>query len=203
MVDEAHLEPTDNGEVNEAHLDPTGSDKVNEAHLESSDSGRVATTDGWFVLHASEAPWLRSERFGLGCRFEGQTRFPQIGVNLRVLEPGKPACLYHRENAQEDFFVLSGECILVVEEQERRLRTGHFVHCPAGTTHVFVGSGEKPCVILMIGHRPAAEELCYPVSEAAAKYGASVAEETPDPRKAYGEMKLEPIEPIWPLYGVE
>ncbi|MDH3283736.1 MAG: hypothetical protein OEQ13_03275, partial [Acidobacteriota bacterium] len=92
---------------------------VKEAEFESSPNGKVVTTEGWFALHASEAPWIRSERFGLGCRFEGQTRFPQIGVNLRILEPGTPACLYHRENAQENFFVLSGECTLVVEEQER------------------------------------------------------------------------------------
>ena len=176
---------------------------VQEAHLEQTANGKVPTTDGWFVMHASEAPWFRSEKFGLGCRFEGQTPFPDIGINLRVLEPGKPACLYHREDAQEDFFVLSGECVLVVEEQERRLRSGDFVHCPAGANHVFVGAGDGPCVVLMIGSRPDPLELCYPVSEAAAKYGASVDKETADQREAYGERSIEPTAPIWPLYGVE
>ena len=174
---------------------------VEEARLEQTDNGKSPATDGWFVLHIAEAPWLRSERFGRGCRVEGNTRFPEIGFNLRVLEPGKPACLYHRENAQEDFLVLSGECTLVVEEQERQLRAGHFVHCPAETNHVFVGDGDGPCVVLMIGHRPVREQICYPVSKAAARHGASVSQETADPSEAYGEMQLEPTEPIWPLFG--
>jgi uncharacterized cupin superfamily protein len=176
---------------------------VDEARLETTDNGKIPATEGWFALHVSEAPWFRNDRFGQGCRFEGSTPFPEIGVNLRVIRPGQPACLYHRENAQENFFVLSGECTLVVEEQERPLRAGHFVHCPAGTNHVFVGAGDGPCVILMIGHRPDPIELCYPVSETAAKYGGSAEEETPDPRKAYGERILEPTPARWPLYGVE
>jgi len=173
---------------------------VDEADLERTLGGTVATGDGWFVLHTSDAPWMRSARFGAGCRFEGRARFPQVGVNLRVVEPGTPACLYHRENAQEDFFVISGKGTLVVEEQERPLRAGDFVHCPAGTNHVLVGAGNAPCVILMIGYRPDHEELCYPVSAAAAKYGASVAEETPNQREAYGERDIEPTAPMWPLW---
>jgi uncharacterized cupin superfamily protein len=174
---------------------------VEEARIEETESGKVVAGDGWFVLHLSEAEWLRSERFGSGVRFEGRTRFPQTGIHLRVLEPGKPACLYHRENAQEDFLVIAGECILVVEEQERHLRAGHFVHCPAETDHVFVGAGDGPCVVLMVGDRPEEEVLCYPVSEVAAKHGASVAEETPDHRKAYGPRNIVPIPPMWPLPG--
>ncbi len=176
---------------------------VDEASLERTPGGTVATSDGWFVLHTSDAPWMRSARFGAGCRFEGQARFPQVGINLRVLEPGTPACLYHRENAQEDFFVISGKGTLVVEEQERSLRAGDFVHCPAETNHVLVGAGDGPCVILMIGYRPDQEELCYPVSAAAAKYGGSVAEETPSQKEAYGSMDIEPIAPMWPLYGAD
>ena len=116
---------------------------IKEAELEITEHGKRPANDGWFAVHVSEAAWLHTERFGSGCRFEGQARFPQIGVNIRMIEPGQPACLYHRENAQENFFVVSGECILVVEEQERRLRAGHFVHCPPETNHVFVGSGSK------------------------------------------------------------
>lgn len=96
--------------------------------------------------------------------------------------------------------MISGEGTLVVEEQQRPLRAGDFVHCPAGTNHVLVGAGNGPCVILMIGYRPDREELCYPVSAAAAKYGASVAEETPNQREAYGERDIEPIAPMWPLW---
>lgn len=176
---------------------------VEEAHLEETEHGKIVTDDGWFVLHASEAPWMSTERFGGGCRFEGNIVFPDIGVHLRTIEPGQPACLYHREEAQEDFFVVAGECILVVEEQERHLKAGHFIHCPPGTNHVFVGAGEERCVILMIGHRPEKQAICYPVSEVAAKYGASVETETPDPREAYGDLQREPTDAIWPLYGVD
>jgi len=176
---------------------------MEEARLERTDNGKIPATDGWFVLHTAEAPWLRSKRFGRGCRFEGPEGFPQIGVNIRMLDPGEPACLYHRENAQENFLVLSGECTLVVEEEERSLQAGHFVHCPPGTDHVFVGAGEGPCVILMIGHRPEREELCYPVSEAAARYGASVEKETSDQAEAYGGFDIEPVEPVWPLWGAD
>lgn len=176
---------------------------VEEARFEETEQGKFVTNDGWFTLHVSEAPWMATERFGKGCRFEGMTRFPDVGVNLRIIEPGQPACLYHREEAQEDFFVMAGECLLVVEEQERHLKAGHFVHCPPGTNHVFVGAGDERCVILMIGHHPETEAICYPVSGVAAKHGASVETETLDPRDAYGEIQREPTDPIWPLYGVD
>jgi len=160
-------------------------------------------TPSWFVLHAAEAPWIRSRRFGRICNFEGDARFPQVGVNLHVIDPGQPACLYHREDAQEDFFVLSGECWVLIEEREIPLRAGHFVHCPPGTNHVFVGAGKEPCSILMIGYRPHEVSLRYPVSPLAAKYGASAASETPDPREAYDEWPVfgEPATPAWPPGG--
>ena len=52
----------------------------------------------------------------------------------------------------------------------------------------------------MVGYRPETDEVVYPVSEAAAKYGASVEKETPSQAEAYGEIKIEPIEP---LYGAD
>jgi uncharacterized cupin superfamily protein len=176
---------------------------VEEARIADTPGGRVAETDGWFVVHAAEVPWVTSARFGGGARFEGADRFPELGFHLRVLEPGVPACLYHSESVQEDFFVISGECTLVVEEQERSLRAGHFVHCPAGTRHVFVGAGDGPCAIIMVGHRSPEATVLYPVSPAADRYGASVATETTNPGEAYGDRELEPSQPQWPLYGVE
>ncbi|MFQ5748491.1 MAG: cupin domain-containing protein [Planctomycetota bacterium] len=169
------------------------------AELKKEGKGWNPVTPGWFVLHAAEAPWVRSRRFGRICNFEGGSRFPQIGVNLHVIDPGQPACLYHREDAQEDFFVLSGECRVLIEEEEIPLQGGHFVHCPPGTNHVFVGAGEGPCTILMIGYRPPELSLCYPASPLAAKHGASADSETPDPREAYDEWPVfgEPVEPEW------
>lgn len=172
---------------------------MNEAHLKQTDNGKVAVDDGWYTLHAEEAAWFRSERFGTLCRFEGDVPFPDIGINLRVLEPGQPACLYHREDAQENFFVLAGECRLIIEGEERLLRAGHFVHCPPQAHHVFVGAGDGPCAILAVGRRRADEGLCYPVNETAARYGASVDLETGDPAVAYAGAERAPTTPRWPV----
>ena len=174
---------------------------VEQAHVEETDEGSVVKTDGWYVTHTSELRWRTNERFGDLCEFEGDASFPEVGVNLRVLQPGQPASLYHAENAQEDFLVLSGECTALLEGQEISLRVGHYVHCPEWTKHVFVGAGDAPCVLLMIGARPEKRELHYPVDELAASHGASVDEETDDPREAYGEVPLfvEPKRAPWTL----
>ena len=79
--------------------------------------------EGWFVLNARDARWGEGD-FGAFTRFEGDVRFPQVGINLNVLAPGQPACLYHGENEQEDFLVLSGECLLLIEGEEWPLRAG-------------------------------------------------------------------------------
>lgn len=174
-----------------------------EATLERTENGTTVKADGWFALHATEAAWRSNERFGVLCSFEGEARYPQLGINLRVLQPGQPASLYHQETCQEDFYVVAGECILLVEEQERRLRAGHFVHCPAGTRHAFIGAGDGPCAILMVGARSGDKKLLYPVSEAAARHRASVESETSEPRQAYGKTPVYdvPAEPVWPLAG--
>src|SRR5439155_1337408 len=144
---------------------------VPEAPLETTDSGLVPKGEGWFVVNAKEARWFEHEKFGSGTGFEGEPEFSQLGINIGVLEPGQPACMYHRENQQEDFLVLFGECLLVVEGQERPLKSWDFVHCPPETNHVFVGAGDGPCGILPIGHRPPrdAAQLGYPVDETARK----------------------------------
>jgi uncharacterized cupin superfamily protein len=157
-----------------------------EARLDDSGAGLAPASDGWFVVNVRDSVWLTSDRTGSLCPFESrQFWFPQVGIRLRVLEPGQPNALYHSESQQEAFLVLSGECKLLVEGEERLLRAWDFFHCPAGTEHIFVGAGEGPCVILMVGARSDDEQLLYPVSELAAGYGASVEEETSDPEQAY------------------
>ena len=127
--------------------------------------------------------------------------FGDFGVNVRVLWPGQPNAMYHAESGQEGFLVLAGECTLVVEAQERPLRQWDYFHCPPNTRHVFVGAGDGPCAILMIGLRPKEETLYYPVSDVAAKYGASAAEETYEPDEAYADWpdEYQPVRLPWPL----
>jgi uncharacterized cupin superfamily protein len=164
---------------------------VPEAPLGETEAGLLPEGDGWFVLNVGDAAALHSDRFGTSSRFERRpnVELPEFGVNVRLLQPGQPASLYHRENAQEVFLVLSGECVAIVEEQERRLRKGDLLCMPPGTAHVLVGAGDGPSAVLMAGTRKDPEELLYPVSAAAARYGASAERETPDPDDAYGDTR--------------
>ena len=160
---------------------------VPEAPLKRTDGGLVPEGEGWFVLNAREARWLEGE-FGAYTRFEGEARFPSIGLNIGVLEPGQPACMYHGEDNQEDFLVLSGECLLLIEGEERRLKARDFVHCPAWTEHVFVGAGEGPCAILAVGTR-LSPDVVYPESELAQRHRAGVERETREPSEAYANVR--------------
>jgi uncharacterized cupin superfamily protein len=176
---------------------------VPEARIAQTEHGLAVESEGWFVLNAADARWIRNERGGEWCTFESrEARFPEVGVNIHVLQPGQPNAAYHSESTQEDFLVLSGECILLVEGQERRLRAWDFVHCPGGTHHVFVGVGDSPCAILMIGAR-GETELHYPADELAAKYGASSPKDTADGDVAYRDWPHEftPVPADWPLRG--
>jgi uncharacterized cupin superfamily protein len=171
---------------------------VPEAPLEPAGGGSVPRGEGWFVLNARDARWLDG-RFGAYTRFEGDARFPEIGVNIGVLEPGQPACMYHGEDAQENFIVLSGECLLLIEGVERALKPWDFVHCPPWTEHVFVGAGTGPCTILALGTR-LRDGVVYPASELAQRHGAGVERETRDSKEAYaGTPDDEPVEfsPSW------
>ncbi len=154
---------------------------VNEASSEETPYGRYITSEGWFVLNIADALAVRNDEKG-GATYPLESRespFRDVGVRVTVLSPGEPNALYHAEGVQEGFLVLSGECTLIVEEEERPLREWDYFHCPADTRHVIVGAGEGPCSILMLGARPDVE-LRYPVSEVAAKYGASAVKETDD-----------------------
>jgi uncharacterized cupin superfamily protein len=94
-----------------------------------------------------------------------------------------------------------GRCIVILDGEERRLRQWDFVHCPAGTEHVFVGAGEGPSAVLMIGSRRE-DAAHYPVNDVAAKYDASVTTATDRPAEAYADWRREPRRPTrnpWPL----
>jgi uncharacterized cupin superfamily protein len=164
---------------------------VPEATLQDSGSGLEPASDGWFVVNVRDAQCLTSENgekepSGSECVFESQDFwFRQFGFRVHVLPPGQPNGLYHAESGQEDFLVLSGECTLIVEGEERRLGQWDFFHSPPHTEHIFIGAGDGPCVLLMAGARSADESIRYPVSELAARHGASVHEETTDADAAY------------------
>src|SRR6478752_4375053 len=109
-------------------------------------------TEGWFVAGLADAVWERKGEFGVRCRFESpDARFSGFGISMHVLEPGQPSSLYHAEDTQEGFLVVAGECLAIVEGEERRLRQWDYLHCPPGTEHVIVGAGTEPCAVLMVG----------------------------------------------------
>lgn len=176
---------------------------VKEASSRETPYGRLITSDGWFVLNLGDALAVREgDRGGALYPLEPQeSPFGDFGVHVRVLSPGQPNAMYHGESGQEGFLVLAGKCTLIVEGEERPLRQWDFFHCPPHTRHIFVGAGDGPCAILMIGLRPEVETLHYPVSELAAKYGASVATATDDPDEAYADWPREyaPLRLPWPF----
>ena len=147
---------------------------------------------GWFSVNVADAPAFKHDVAGTYVPFESRDeRFTDYGINIHVLQPGEPNGRYHRESVQEDFLVLAGECIGIIDGAEHRFRAWDFVHCPAGTDHIFVGAGTGPCAILMVGTRSDDAAIHYPVEELAARYGASVKEPTDDPREAYADWSRE------------
>lgn len=175
---------------------------VPEAPPEQTDEGLLPVEDGWFVLNAREAVWRVCPGTGKWPRLEGATpMFPQLGLGLTVLEPGEPMTRYHWETDQEDFLVLSGEALAIVEGEERPLRQWDFLHCPAGTNHAIVGAGAGPCIVFAVGAREnhtyrtpegsiagTDDWGAYTVDEAALRHGAGVREETKDAGVAYSHL---------------
>jgi uncharacterized cupin superfamily protein len=162
---------------------------VDEARLERLDTGLTPVTDGWFVVSIPDAAWVTNEALCAACIFESDDApFPDVGFSLAVIQPGQASGMYHREANQEDFLVLAGECLLLIEGEERPLRAWDFVHCPPNTEHGFVGAGDGPCVIFMTGARkgwPADKGLLYPRSELALRHGAGVEADTTLSAEAY------------------
>ena len=169
----------------------TGRAPVPEAPIEETDEGRVAAGDGWFVLNATEARWRERPERGFSLPFDGRASFGQVCVLLYVLGPGEPIGMYHWEADQEDFLVLSGEGVLIVEGEERPLRQWDFVHCPPGTDHMIVGAGAGPCTLLAVGaqgNQTPDGWGGYTVDETAARHGVSVERETSDVGEAYARF---------------
>jgi quercetin dioxygenase-like cupin family protein len=175
---------------------------VPEASLEQTDFGLVPAGEGWFVLNARTARWTHRPGRGQYPSFMGKGDFPQVAMGLNVLAPGEPMAMYHWETDQEDFLMLSGEALLIIEGEERPLRQWDFVHCPPGTKHVIVGAGESLCIVFAVGAlehhttgtlvdgtlQGAADWGAYTVNEAALRHGGGVEEETTDAEVAYARF---------------
>ncbi len=162
---------------------------VPEAELEQTDAGLIPANEGWFVLNARDARWFDNPSRGHSVpltgydEYEAETFFPMLGMAIRVVSPGEPTGTYHWETEQEDFLVLSGEALLIVEGQERTLKQWDFVHCPPETRHAFVGAGDAPCILLCASSRQFQKDGpwgFYCVDETAARHNASSPEETQD-----------------------
>jgi uncharacterized cupin superfamily protein len=172
---------------------------MQEAQMETTEAGLRPASEGWFVVNVADAMGETRHEGVIHAWFESETvEFPHFGINVTVLEDGVPNCLYHRESPQEAFLVLDGSPKLLVEGEERQLRRWDFFYCAPDTEHVCVGPG----VILMVGARPETEEVHYPVSELAAKYGASAAAPSDSPKEAYPaagwSREYTPVKMPWP-----
>lgn len=165
---------------------------VPETELQETEHGKVATGDGWFVVNARDARWYHAEGRSAFCDLEGDQDFAQLGINVQVLGPGEPMAMYHWEVDQEDFLVVAGEAVLVVEGEERRLGPWDFFHCASLTKHTIVGAGDGPCVVIAVGARANQEGPDwggYTVDDVAARHGVSVERDTNEPSEAYAPFE--------------
>ena len=165
---------------------------VPEAPLEPTEHGLAPKGDGWFVVGTREAQWRHADGRTAVCHFEGDVGFAQLGINLSVLEPGEAMAMYHWEADQEDFLVVAGEALLIIEGEERPLKAWDFVHCPAGTKHTIVGAGDGQSIVIAVGARDRSVDNPdwggYTVDETARRHGVSVELDTSEPDEAYAHL---------------
>ena len=166
---------------------------ISEAQLERTEHGLVPAGDGWYVLNARASRWYYVEGRGAFCDLEGDQNFTQLGINVQVFVPGEAMAMYHWEADQEDFLVVHGEALLIVEGEERSLRQWDFVHCPPRTKHTIVGAGNGPCVVIAVGARIDSVDNPdwggYTVDEVALRHEAGVEQETSVPEEAYAAVR--------------
>ena len=174
---------------------------MHEAKIEQTETGLQPADDGWWILNASEIGWWTVERTGTWCSFESQAApSPLLGIGFHILWPGDTPGYYHAESNQEGFLVLSGECLAVVEGQERRMGPWDYLHCPPGTAHITIGAGDVPCALLMVGTRAADSTIRYIADPAAERHGAAVEVPTDSAREAYKDRPpIRAVPSPWPL----
>jgi uncharacterized cupin superfamily protein len=155
---------------------------------------------GSFVRNVTDARAWEHPVSGITIDFAPPGTFVDTGINIQVLQPGQPSCKYHSESVQEDFLVLGGEMLVILDGEERTLRAWDFVHCPAGSPHVFVGAGDGPSWILQIGARREGQTLDYPANDVAARHGAAAPAPTTSGDEAYADWPDtgREVTPPWP-----
>jgi uncharacterized cupin superfamily protein len=179
---------------------------VPEAELTDKGVGLIPETVGWFVLNARDARW--SDKPGQGFsvsltgrdEYEAETFFPMLGMSIRVARKGDVTTTYHWETEQENFLVLAGEGLAIIEGVERPLKQWDFVHCPPRAKHAFVGTSDEPFVLLCASSRQFQKDgpwgyYCF--DETAAKHNAASPEDTQDGNIAYARFE-EPRETRYP-----
>jgi len=176
---------------------------MHEARIEETATGLRPADDGWYILNLADVGWETVPGGGTWCLLESPAApWKRLGFGVHILPPGEAPGFYHFENDQEGFLVLSGECIAIVEGQERRMGPWDYLHSPPGTAHITIGAGpgDEPCAILMVGTRSPDHATHYPVEPAAARHGASVAVATDSGREAYADRPpIVPAPSPWPL----
>jgi uncharacterized cupin superfamily protein len=174
---------------------------MHEAKIEQTETGLRPADDGWFILNLADIGWETVPGGGTWSVFEAPSAPSRtLGIGVHILWPGDSPGFYHAESEQEGFLVLSGECIAIVEGQERRMGPWDYLHSPPGTAHITVGAGDGPCAILMVGTRSPDSTTEYIVEPAAARHGASVEVATGSAREAYADRPPITRAPSpWPL----
>ena len=164
---------------------------VPEARPEPTENGHVSKGEGWFVLNARDSRWYAGPGRSAFCDLEGDQNFSQLGININVLDPGVPMAMYHWEADQEDFLVVAGEALAIVEGEERPLRQWDLLHCPPNAEHTIVGAGTTPCVVVAMGARDRStgpDWGGYTVDDAARRHDAGVEVATTVPAEAYARF---------------
>jgi quercetin dioxygenase-like cupin family protein len=142
----------------------------------------------WFIRNIRDVQWYDAGDYGVYGDFQQGESFPEFGFNFGVAWPGQPGAMYHREDHQEGFLVLSGEVLLIVEGEEHILKQWDYFHCPAGVAHILVGAGDGPAFVIAVGGRVGPSNPVYLADPVAQKHGAAVEQETTDPAEAYASI---------------
>jgi uncharacterized cupin superfamily protein len=156
----------------------------------------VPQTAGWFVVNARDVPWQHNELRSV-ARFggEGEAHFDDLGVSLYRLAPGQAMSMYHHEAGQEDFLLLRGRAIAIVEGHERPMAPWDLLHCPPRVAHTIVAAGDQPALVFAVGARKERGSARYPVESAAIHRGAGVDEATATAVEAYARFSSPAIGP--------